>query len=153
MGCDIHICFEKKKDDGTYEMVPNVFEVFDCRDYSIFAFLAGVRNYSKITPIVEQRGFPEDASPETLSCFDQMNDHSPSYLTIAELQSFDYDQEIEDRRCSEEMSPNFINCGATAPIGEGKKTTYREFLGEWFFVQIDKMEMLGYDRMVFWFDC
>lgn len=85
MGCDIHSMAEIRwGDDGVWEAVtealwasdyfrpnepvsynnvPYRHEPFDARNYYLFAFLAGVRNYGDhITPLDEPRGMPLDAS-------------------------------------------------------------------------------------------
>ena len=79
MGCDIH-CFAetKNKETGKWEKVGDHFEldefdrkyykkdkgseVFSWRSYSLFAFLADVRNYDHCEPINEARGLPDDIS-------------------------------------------------------------------------------------------
>jgi len=70
---------------------------FGGRNYSVFAFLAGVKNFSGIAPIAPARGLPPDAR-----CARWKNrylgQHSFSWLLIEELDAFDYDAEMEDRR-------------------------------------------------------
>jgi hypothetical protein len=72
------------------------------RNYGLFAILAGVRNGcgtagAKIgeptTPISEPRGIPEDASPAYREIAEQWGSdgHSHSWLTLAELQRYDWD--------------------------------------------------------------
>lgn len=41
---------------------------------------------------------------------------------------------------------------ATAEPGQGKMTTYREFLGEGFFRDLDELKKIGAERIVFGFD-
>ena len=82
MGCDIHICTEINKsvnkndiwvnsDDWKYnpyyeigntdgEQKYKLKSIYRNRNYNLFAMLAGVRNYSNITPIAEPRGIPHD---------------------------------------------------------------------------------------------
>lgn len=173
MGCDIHSRAEVRK-DGKWEQVGYVFplddfdrdyykrefgnEPFTNRSYGLFAFLAGVRNYSGIEPISEPKGMPEDAS---LSVRVEAEDdalHSHSWLTLAELLAVDYDKEIWDRRYTKQTGPNFWDGGATAELHEtelGTRETLREFLGERYFQTLEVLKGLGlmHDvRVVFWFD-
>lgn len=147
MGCDIH-SYAEKKDGGTFKLVP-VLSVFAWRSYGTFGFLAGVRNYSDITPIAPRKGFPADASAEVKKEYESwdIDAHSASWLSLQELEAFDYDAEMEDRRVTRDG-----NGGCTCDPGEGKKTTYREFLGPHFFEDIAKLKEAGADRVVFWFD-
>lgn len=63
MGCDIHCYVEYK-----YKAIDhwNSFgsEIRLDRNYTLFAKLAGVRNYGKVKPVAERRGMPDDASYE-----------------------------------------------------------------------------------------
>lgn len=119
MGCDIHLYAERKREtDHKWERVhpPVEFrdpwyvkmaaedryyaedartEWFSGRNYSLFAMLAGVRNYDEIEPLCEPRGIPDDLSPELLSIYRQvddgsMGDHSFSWLTLGELAAVDW---------------------------------------------------------------
>ena len=153
MGCDIHIWAERKTPNG-YEVVTADFAEgsapFDWRSYGMFGFLADVRNYSDVPPISEQRGMPDDASAEAKDGSDWC--HSHSWLSVAELAAFDYDQPVEDRRVSRQIAPNMWSGGCTAEHGGGEMTTYREFLGEAFFDDLAKLVACGADRIVFGFD-
>lgn len=156
MGCDIHSYPERKVDgqwmacEGTFgtEKYPDV-EPFAWRDYSVFAFLAGVRNYSDVIPITEPRGLLDDVSQyvaneyETWGC----DAHTPSWLSVAELNAFDYDKSMEDRRVIRNGDG-----GCTADPGDGKSMTYREFLGPFFFSDLAELNRIGAERVVFWFD-
>lgn len=147
MGCDIHTQAERKV-NGNWEEVDVV--PFDWRSYSMFAFLVGVRNYSAITPISPPRGLPADAIETEYGAHG--GDHSFSWLTLHELLSFNYDQPLEDRRYTRQEGPNFFNGAATAEPGEGTMTTYREFLGEAFFEDLEKLKAADAERIVFGFD-
>lgn len=153
MGCDIHAFAEKRNAAGVFKILKSV-EPFDVRSYGLFGFLAGVRNYSAITPIALPRGIPADASAwiteehETWSA----DAHSASWLSVAELLAFDYDAQCEDRRCSRRMPGGWLDGGQTCEPGEGKTQTYREFLGVRFFEDLKALEEEGAERVVFWFD-
>lgn len=74
MGCDIHPVLEVKGEDGKWHgkvlcwcsrtgSAPDTEgALYIHRNYSLFAMLAGVRNYDGVKPIAEPRGVPDDAS-------------------------------------------------------------------------------------------
>jgi hypothetical protein len=152
MGCDIH-SFAEKITEGVYEKIPRL-NPFNWRSYAIFGFLANVRNYSDVPPIAERRGIPLDVSNGvSLNYKDWFGSaHSPSWLSVKELIEFDYDIKIEDRRVTRQIGPRSWDGGCTAEPGKGKETTYREFLGEKFFTDLQKLKDIGADRIIFWFD-
>jgi len=104
MGCDIHFFVEVKQADGTWKWVKDKDKPFyDGRNYDLFAILADVRNGhgfagSKtgdgFNPISDPRGLPTDASSEVREKAEDWGDdgHSHSYLSVAELRSFDWGQ-------------------------------------------------------------
>jgi len=152
MGCDIHSHAEQKT-AGDYEKIPGL-KPFNWRSYGMFGFLANVRNYSAVPPITERRGVPEDVSVKVAKDYEDRGSdtHSPSWLSVEELASFNYDAKMEDRRVTRQTGPNSWDCGATAEQGDGKEMTFREFLGDEFFVEIQKLKDVGVERIVFWFD-
>ena len=171
MGCDIHSFAEIKK-NGKWEKVENYFSLsdfdkewykkekgdspFDWRSYSMFSFLAGVRNYDCCEPISKPRGLPDDISDDVKSYYKEWvyDAHSASFLTAKELLEFNYDKEFWNRRITKYVG-NYINGAALAEEGEGKFLTYRENLGEWFFKHLNELKELGDPenvRIVFWFD-
>lgn len=153
MGCDVHTYAERKNSLDEYEVVDGV-RPFDNRSYRLFGFLAGVRNYSDVTPISEPRGFPDDASAEVKESYAswESDAHTPSWLSVAELVAFNYDAICEDRRVTRQISPGCSDGGCTCEPGEGMTQTYREFLGEWFFKDLQELQDAGAERIVFWFD-
>lgn len=176
MGCDIH-SFAERKRNGKWEKVGEHFSLgewekeyykkekndspFDWRSYSMFAFLADVRNYDHCEPISEPKGMPEDVCDEIKSEYDdwESNAHSASYLTLKELLDFDYDKVFWNRRISRttynENGGSYTNGASLAEEGEGTNVTYRENLGEFFFIHLKELEELGNPdevRIVFWFD-
>lgn len=152
MGCDIH-SYAERCVGNKYFALP-AFEPFEVRSYSTYAFLAGVRNYSGIVPITAPRGIPIDASIDVMTANDEwgMNAHTPSWLSVSELEAFNYDVEMEDRRYMKQTGPNSFTGAATCEPGQGKRMTWREFLGDEFFEDLRKLKLLGADRIVFWFD-
>lgn len=146
MGCDIHIIAQRREAEEwkTLDSAP-----FGWRSYGMFGFLADVRNYSAVPPIAAQRGLPEDFDPEA----HDVGDHSYSWLTVEELLAFDYDQPLEDRRVTRQTSTGIWNGGHTAEPGGGEMTTFRAFLGQCFFDDLEQLKAIGAGRIVFGFDC
>lgn len=153
MGCDIHSHAERKNAYGQWEKVPDL-QPFSARNYGTFGFLAGVRNYSDLTPISLPRGVPTDVSLEVLEDYEGWGSdaHSASWLSVAELAAFDYEAQCEDCRVTRKVRPNAWNGGCTCKPGEGRQRTYREFLERWFFDDLQKLQEAGAERVVFWFD-
>ncbi len=105
MGTDIHICVENCIDDKwqVVEKNNNLFWLYHGRNYDLFAILGNVRNGSGFAGVItgtgfnsisNNRGLPNNASIEVIK---ELNDeeefyHSISYITLAELLSFDWDQ-------------------------------------------------------------
>lgn len=140
MGCDIHTLVEVR-DNGRWIYLPLDYEPFDTRSYGMFGFFADVRNYSFVPSIQSKRlGLPDDASREAKARF-PLNSyyHSMTHVTLKQLIDFDYSQTFEDRRCMRDG-----NGAADAGIGNGEVKTFKEFLGEYFFAEIDKLKQLGY---------
>ena len=166
MGCDIHAYAEIRGSDGTWQYAgDNAFPAneddkncpFDgARDYRMFGFLADVRNYSRSPVIAEPRGVPDDASGKVRAEWDPDYDyHSASWLTLAELDAYDYDQTFWDRRITRQTESGGFDGRALAEEGEGVHLPLREFLGEGFFGYLDGLRKLGGPenvRIVFWFD-
>ena len=192
MGCDIHSFAEKRnKKTGKWEVVTDHFTLdafgqeyynkekgddpFDWRSYSMFAFLAGVRNYDHCEPLSEPKGLPDDSEylnaleePDWMgytetkkqSIESDSNYHSLSYLTLKELLDFDYDKTFWNRRIYRETyrpdgTVSGGNGASLAEEGEGRIVTYRENLGEFFFIHLEELKQLGEPenvRVVFWFD-
>lgn len=123
MGCDIHFYVEKlvngqwvaadkfqrgDAEDGTddakgYLHIVDHKEMYQGRNYDLFAILADVRNGSGFAgiktgegfvPISMPRGVPDDASPEYKEISDDMDcdGHSHSYFTLRELLDYDWTQ-------------------------------------------------------------
>jgi hypothetical protein len=164
MGTDIW-AFAEVRRDGVWQWVRGVFpdadprevdEVFPNRSYALFGFLADVRNYSRSPVIAEMRGMPFDISA---GLYDQHPDEYGSWLSLAELLAYDYDQVFWDRRVTRTtfnpVSGGSVTDGAAlAEEGEGEHVTLREFLGEGFFARLDRLAELGAPedvRIVFWF--
>lgn len=180
MGCDIHSFAEVREEGKWIRNTEKIFpeygdymstEPFGWRNYGMFAFLADVRNYSKIKCIRQPRGLPKDseylnelseyASPGSneytrfVEVQEDGNYHTFGYLSLKELADFDYEQVIENRRITVQTGPNSYSGRGEAKDREGIKEILREFLGEYFFQQIEILKSLGEPedvRIVFWFD-
>lgn len=166
MGCDIH-SFAERKVNNKWEKVGEHFSLGDWekqyykkekgenpfywRSYSMFAFLAGVRNYDHSEPISETKGLPDDISDEVRDEYgDCWGYHSSSHLSLKELLDFDYDKVFWNRRIYKNN-----NGASIAEEGEGTNVTYRENLGGFFFTHLKELQELGEPdnvRIVFWFD-
>lgn len=108
MGCDIHMYAEiRTSPTGSWEVL-NDDNLYDGRNYSLFAMLADVRNGVgfagsdtgvPVTPIDKPRGLPDDVSPAIRKESDDwgVDGHSHSFFTLAELLAVDWDQKITHR--------------------------------------------------------
>ena len=113
MGCDIHVMVEVRKqygnnptelkttgwknaDNWRFNIWRGIFEdeskmelksIFNDRNYELFGFLAGVRNYGHNPCFGFNRGFPEDADAPTRAEFEIHGEdaHTPGFCTLAEL--------------------------------------------------------------------
>lgn len=172
MGCDIH-SFAEVRRDGKWEVVGKVFpetsdymretygpmtsEPFGWRSYGMFGFLANVRNYSHAPVIAEPKyALPDDVSDEVRDAYGDGDDyHTTTWLTLRQLQEFNYDQVMWDRRVTKQVAPNYWDGAALAEEGEGEHLTVRKFLHQHFFEHLKALSQLGEPddvRIVFWFD-
>ncbi len=145
MGTDITI-EAQRREDGEWVRVSGSFsqgpDPFDWRSYGLFAFLAGIRNYSAITPIAAARGAPCDLTSDEY----WQNRDSVSWLTFEELALYDYDQIIEDRRSRGNDGSKTVEPGA------GVRPSLRDFLGQAYFDDLKELARIGAERIVFAFD-
>ncbi|EJH6882155.1 hypothetical protein NDH01_004436 [Salmonella enterica] len=169
MGTYIRTCAEIKTADGWqpvgygafppelwhdmdgYE-APAYSEPFKDQNYGMFGLFAGERNYSQCQVLAEPRGFPDDISEEALrhlvpevwqlesNCRgepppatvaeriarSEADCYGYSWLSAAELTTFDYDQTFTDQRPD---TPQTV--------------TYREFLGQRYFLHLDALKALS----------
>ena len=153
MSTNITVVAQRRDENGKWQEVPSD-DLFDYCDYNVFGWMAGVRNYSAVTPLAEPRGLPPDwRVKEVTGTFrdgwdwDIFEDHGCcSWYTTDELMAVDYDQVVEDRRV---MINN--NGGCTCPSGEGVAMTLREFLGETVVNEFMSLRERGIERIVFGF--
>lgn len=121
MGCDIHSFAEIKKDNKWVQVTEPIFppsysfgeyakgsvEPFGARNYSIFGFLANVRNGAKI-PGFTTNGLPDDSDAMNkivrggISVKQEIkknwNYHSLSHLYLKQLLDYNYGQVFENKR-------------------------------------------------------
>ncbi len=164
MGCDIHTYVEQQR-DGKWQRVewPDanrekyVWGPFDWRSYGMFGFLGNEgRNYSHVPELAARRGLPADVSDSLREQADDPDWHSHSWLSVDELAAFDYDATFEDRRVTVPMPGGGLNGAGEAEPGGGEQTTFRDFLGGQFFLDLNTLQAINVEaptRVVFWFDC
>lgn len=120
MGCDIHIYVEKKEDgrwipvdewvqdEYGISYVPYQKQIYDGRNYDLFAMLADVRNGygfagvdtgNGFIPISLPKGLPDDVSDNIKNVSDSWgrDGHSHSWLTLKELIDYDWNQTNKSR--------------------------------------------------------
>lgn len=106
MGCDIHVMVEARtrpfgseawfnvdnwRHNAYYgqegEPAMTVHPIYLDRNYEMFSYLAGVRNYGGNPSFGFDRGFPDDASMPTTVEYTGwgLDAHTPGYATLAEL--------------------------------------------------------------------
>lgn len=168
MACDIHDYLEIRR-EGRWEYAGddafpgNEYDFekhspFDgVRSYGLYGFLADVRNYSQVPSVACKRGLPADVTSEVQAQSEEwdVNGHSHTWVSLAELLAYDYDQVIWDRRVTKQISPGLWSGAAIAQQGEDEHLTLREFLGEWFFGRLELLKKFGAPedvRIIMWFD-
>jgi len=130
MGCSITCTAYKRLDDGRFLQIQT--DTFNDKNYNNTAFLADVRNDTGIIPIPfggAERPVPSEHHQNDCCWFDWGPD-AVIWFTIDELLNFDY-----SRPCR----------------AEGIET-YREFLGEGYFEDIEKLRSSGSTHVMFEFN-
>ena len=90
MGCNSHLAIEYKvtysHNNQSYWFVFGT-NIAESMDYSLYAFMAGVRNYHEVAPIAEPRGVPKGASWEYRDMVEKAGSdgHSHSWLLVKEF--------------------------------------------------------------------
>ena len=153
MGTDIHTwAVDKDGNDITSQGNWDDHEPWGWRNYSVFGWLAGERNYSAMKPIAEDRGWEAYGNwKPTEEDLDWNYGHS--WVSIEELNKIDYGAEVEDRRCARTLDNGIISGGCTCGEGGGVIMSLREFLGNDFFSDLEELKRIGASRVYFNFDC
>jgi hypothetical protein len=84
MGCDIHLCIERLQ-PGSDTWITFAKGITLSRNYQVFGRLAGVRG--ETVPVIQPRGFPEDAWSDTREDFDDWigsDRNTPTWLSLIE---------------------------------------------------------------------
>lgn len=142
----------------------------DARDYDLFGILANVRNGTwgePLKPISEPKGFPEDASPYVKKKKERWGEdgHSHSWLSIAELAGYDWQQKIKKSAYVDKKDAQAFRENGTIPksyaafSSNGEKIEWTEslekdmsrFLTETL-PKLVELSKFGKVRLVFWFD-
>ena len=187
MGCDLHLYCEIQRDDGTWEhaqgvkkdddsQVPDVpypDRIYSGRNYELFGWLAGVR--CPENQEFEEKGFPDDASPEVARIFASWgNDaHTPSWIYVDDILKHAKGTVIVegkmDKKQKEELDADIVSkkpkwdklyphCGDTTDKSfvKFKYDVPRSFMFGSFFEAMEKCNQYkfghGKARIVFWFD-
>jgi hypothetical protein len=151
MGCDIH-CYAERRADEEWEMIRDLCP-FDRRDYTVFAFLADVRNEAGIPPIAQPRDVPDDISDGVVAEFRKCDDaHSASWLSVSELLAYDYDRIVTGKERRTVMAAHHEDWGSVVMVEEVRGMAGRELLGVGFFDELQELKACGAERIVFWFD-
>lgn len=148
MGVYIHAYVEKKIGSEWQSLYVNrkgglinhPAQIWGTQGYTLYGWLADVRNDSAIQPISDRRGLPDDVSQEVELLFNKHYERfGDSWLSLGELLDFDYDVEFLDRRndCSSGLDD------VTLPEEKGRKITYREAFPKLFFDDLDMLKAFG----------
>src|SRR5690349_22470025 len=126
MGCDIYSRVEVRANgrwtrraltEAGHGPEAGADEPFPYRQYGLFGFLADVRNYSCSPVIAPPRGLPDDidlTADEREEFADGWYHHNASWLTLAELLAYDYDQVFWDRRVTKALPSGVLDGAALA---------------------------------------
>jgi len=162
MGTDMMRCKFHKQVAGIWvETDDEPCDFTDGRSYALFGWLADVRNYSAIAPLAKLRGLPDDiveqrkkrqSERHPLYDSDTMEDYdyrefSWTWLLVDEFRAVDFDQIVEDRRCTVGN-----NGSATCEPGQGRFMPLREFLDEHSMELIERLMASDVERIMFAFD-
>lgn len=131
MGTDIHGWVEVKSPlSEAWSGVINLGTLLGDRNYDLYRWLFGVRMWSysgatPVKPLAPQRGLPPDVSQEAKTDYEAAKGafpkefHSVTWITWAEMQSINWDEQIEDR---------VIERKKTQPPGTGAESWESAFI-------------------------
>jgi hypothetical protein len=143
MGCDIHIITEIRKNDK-WEMIKEVPEYLDCRNYYAFGVLADVRN-SYGVDVFRPNGLPDDLSTKKRDFHSEMES----------IKNF-YERNIETFYEKDGVEYNILNKPEDAKkieIPSKEKHTLKEFCNLYYKDEYDEeMDDYGYWEVNFDYD-
>lgn len=142
------------------------------RNYTLFAFLADVRNYWDVEPLAQPRGIPKDISDDLKEVIDDWggDGHSHSWFTLKELLDADWNQTITKSESLTKKQQMLFEKTHRPPEGidwEGRDSMQEVEWSEYLFEQCEEfrealrglrryaeMEEIPYEdiRCVFFFD-
>ncbi len=187
MGTDISTIEEVRDANGLWQKAPanhaayaqfskDEYFPFGSRSYSVYGFLGNIRNSANSPYITECRGLPTDSvylnsKSERDWCYgdvarateirDDGNNYGYSWVTLAELLAFNYDQEFENLRGEDiRRSPdgNVVSYRGNVELkpGQGEVMTLRKHLEyTYFFEHVKGLLAFGEPenvRVIFWFN-
>lgn len=87
MGCDIHAWIEIDQ-FGDEKLYWPFASLHFSRDYTLFAYMAGVRNRDNVTPVAPTRGVPSTVSMTVKCDWEDWNGdaHDTSWLSLSEME-------------------------------------------------------------------
>lgn len=160
--------FVSMDDDGDAFGEPYSINPYDGRSYNLFGILAGVRNGTwgdAVKPISEPRGLPGNVSAFVKKQSEEWgNDgHSHSYLTLEELENFDWHQKVKmdcyvSKKDAEEYKkngtlPNMRAAWSSVGVKlQFEEEIYPKYFMEKVMPQLRALKKFGDVRIVFWFD-
>lgn len=128
------VMMEAADGEEPYSNVP-----FYWQDYRVFGFIAGVRNYSDITPIK----IPEKPEKPSFTIRKHLKRNWVDVwqtLTVEELLSVNYLKMVEDRRYCQQVDKNLFFGGVTCLPGQGEKMSLSDFLGYSFMKHLSQLK-------------
>jgi len=150
---DIHSHAERRDASGKWTKVPDLAP-FHARSATIHGWLADVRNEAVLPPIAARRGLPTDLSTAVARNFMGWEDfaHSMSWVGVDELLAFDYDAAwLDSRTIKRPHIDPWVN-RLPPESRQGTRRTFRELLGDEYFRDLENLQIVGAERVVFWFD-
>lgn len=143
-----------KKDDITGELThvgerELELEFAKSQDYAFYGFLGcECRNYAGVPELKDIR----ELSKIEIISLGKENHYCTHYLVpVKTLVEFDWDSTFENRRCSVQVSDNYIDGSGTCDIGQGEMVVYKEEFA-WFYERLHYLTDCGATHLVYYFD-
>lgn len=101
------------------------WRMFEGRNYPMYGWLAGVRNYAGLEPIAADRGYPEDwVAPEWWE-----GEYGESWISTEELRAVKIYQIVEDRTIRVPIGTNGSTTAGTCGKGMGSPIRLSDLIG------------------------